>query len=330
MDKPGIILIFWFMLLLVSCNAQVPGCMDALANNFNPDASENDGSCSYDPVSLAPLWSCSLRDELSESSGLILYGDHLWTHNDDLDTRLYLLDTVCNPVMSRYVNIEGVVNTNWEEISQDEEYIYLGDLGNNLSGDRSDLHILRVEKQSLQSDNQIIDTISFSYSDQYDLTPAAPNQTEFDCEAFIVTEDSIYLFTKQWTTYRSSLYSLPKRPGSHVAKRLGEFNSKGLITGATYMESMNLVVLCGYSSLMQPFFYLLYDFRDHQFFSGNRRRIELLLPLHQVEAVASRDGLFYYVTNESFALAPELSNAQKLHLFDLRDYVPDYLQALMK
>jgi len=330
MDKPGITLQFLLMLFLVSCRAQVPGCMDPLANNFNPDASESDGSCSYDPVALAPRWSCPLPDALAESSGLILYGQHLWTHNDDLDTRLYLLDTVCNPVMQRYVNIEGVVNTNWEEISQDRDYIYLGDLGNNLSGDRSDLHILRIDKQSIHSDNQIIDTISFFYSNQVDLTPAAPNQTEFDCEAFVVTEDSIYLFTKQWTTFHSSLYSIPKRPGNHEAKWLNEFNARGLITGATYMESMNLMVLCGYSSVMQPFFYLLYDFRDYQFFSGNRRRIELLLPLHQVEAVASGDGLFYYVTNESFAVASKLSNGQKVHLFDLREFIPEHLRALMK
>ncbi len=330
MKKHGIFLPLLCMLFLVSCRAQMPGCMDPLANNFDPDASESDGSCTYDPVSLAPLWSCPLREELLESSGLIRYGDHLWTHNDDLDTRLYLLDTVCNPLIFRYVNIEGVVNTDWEEISQDENYIYLGDLGNNLSGDRTDLHILRIEKHSLQSDNQIIDTISFNYSDQVDLIPAAPNQTDFDCEAFIVTEDSIYLFTKQWTTFRSSLYSIPKRPGSHEAKRLGEFNSGGLITGATYMESMNLLVLCGYSTLMQPFFYMMYDFRDHQFLSGNRRRIELLLPLHQVEALTSSDGLFYYVTNESFALTSELGNEQKLHLFDLSDFVPEHLQALMK
>jgi len=330
MNKPGISLLLLLMLFLVSCRAQVPGCMDPLANNFNPDASMSDGSCTYDSVALAPLWSCPLSDELVESSGLILYEGKLWTHNDDLDTRLYLLDTICNPVMRRYVNLEGVVNTDWEEISQDQEYIYLGDLGNNLSGNRADLHILRVEKKSLQSENQIIDTISISYADQNDLTPVAPNQTEFDCEAFLVTEDSIYLFTKQWTTFHSSLYSIPNSPGSHKAKRLGEFNSQGLITGATYNESMNLLVLCGYSSLMQPFFYLLYDFRDFQFFSGNMRRIELLLPLHQVEAVASGDGLFYYVTNESFALSSELNNEQKLHLFDLKDLVPEHLQALMK
>ena len=330
MKKPGISLLFLLLMFLVSCSAQVPGCLDPLANNFNPDASEDDGSCTYDPVALAPLWSCPLQEALGESSGLIFYDGKLWTHNDDLDTRLYLLDTICNPVMRRYVNLEGVVNTDWEEISQDREYIYLGDLGNNLSGDRSDLHILRIEKESLQTENQIIDTIYFSYGDQYDLSPTAPNQTEFDCEAFVVTEDSIYLFTKQWTTFRCSLYSIPKRPGSHTANRLGEFNARGLITGASYNESMNLLVLCGYSSVMQPFFYLLYDFRDKQFFSGNKRRIELLLPLHQVEAVASRDGLFYYVTNESFALSSELINEQKLHLFDLTEFVPENLRALMK
>jgi hypothetical protein len=61
-----------------------------------------------------------------------------------------------------------VKNTDWEEISQDSSYIYVGDFGNNYQGNRTDLHILRIEKKSFLLNQPIIDTISFSYSNQTD------------------------------------------------------------------------------------------------------------------------------------------------------------------
>ena len=36
-----------FMILFISCDKDVTGCMDNLACNFNPDATENDNSCLY-------------------------------------------------------------------------------------------------------------------------------------------------------------------------------------------------------------------------------------------------------------------------------------------
>ncbi len=60
-------------------------------------------------------------------------------------------------------------NTDWEDIAQDENYIYLGDIGNN-SGNRKDLHILRISKNSILKDTPKIDIISFSYPDQTDFT----------------------------------------------------------------------------------------------------------------------------------------------------------------
>jgi hypothetical protein len=41
--------------------------------------------------------------------------------------------------------------------------IYLGDFWNNSAGNRKDLHILRIEKSTVET-NPNIDTIAFSYS----------------------------------------------------------------------------------------------------------------------------------------------------------------------
>ena len=325
--KTSYALIIWFVLAFpVSCNTLNPGCNDPQASNFDPFATLNDGCCIYDTVYVAPDKTMELRMVLEETSGLILWDGLLWTHNDNSDTRLYGLDTATAEIVKTHI-LWKVENYDWEEISQDEEFIYLGDFGNNVSGNRKDLHILRVEKNSLKLGKPAMDTIWFTYSDQTDFSPAELNQTEFDCEAFVVSSDSIYLFSKQWLSANTTVYALPKEPGNHVAEKKTTFAIEGLVTGATYLEEKGLLVLCGYSGLLQPFLYLLYDYNDYQFFSGNKRRLNLSLLFHQVEGVATTNGLKYYISNEYSGLrSTGIQNIQKLHILDLGPYIREYLE----
>ncbi len=322
MDKIYPICICFLHLYLASCHAQVPGCTDPLANNYDPSATINDGSCTYDPFSVSPGHTVELSEILSETSGLILWDGLIWTHNDNTDTKLYGLDTISGNIIKEY-DLQQVENTDWEEIGQDDEYIYVGDLGNN-AGRREDLHLLRIHKTSLITGEPLIDTVWFSYSDQPEPGQDEPYETDFDCEAFVVSEDSIYLFTKQWLSANTSVYTLPKVPGSYVAQIKESYDIQGLITGATYLESKGVLVLCGYTSLLHPFLYLLYDFVKNDFFSGNKRKITISLPFHQVEGIATRNGLKYLISNESFIFQPAANNPQKLHTFDLEDLLGDY------
>ncbi len=315
--------LFCCLIFFTKASAQVWGCTDPLATNYNPVATANNGSCVYAGATIAPVSSVVLSDSLVETSGLIMWNNKLWTHNDDNDRNIYAIDTGNGKILIKQF-VTGVFNTDWEDVAQDNDYVYVGDVGNNVNGNRKDLHILRIEKLSLMTAAPRIDTLYFSYADQTDFSPTGANNTDFDCEAFIVSRDSIYLFTKQWLSNKSVIYSLPKTPGTHLAKRKGGSNVAGLITGATYLESEKLVVLCGYSSLLQPFVYLLYDFNDVDFWGGNKRKIELSLPFYQIEGIASNNGLNFYLTNEYFAKSP-ITTVQKLHHFDLSVYLGDYL-----
>jgi hypothetical protein len=310
-----------------SSNAQILGCTDPLATNYNASATQNDGSCIYNSASVSPVSSVTLGSSLTETSGLIKWDDHIWTHNDNNDLNLYSLDTLNGNVIQTYA-LNGVVNNDWEEISQDSNYVYVGDFGNNSNGNRTNLKILRIEKNSLLLNTPVIDTINFSYSNQVDFTPAGSNNTDFDCEAFIVSSDSIFLFTKQWVSNSTSVYSLSKTPGTYVANLRSTLNAQGLVTGATYQESKRLIVLCGYSSLLQPFIYLLYDFQGTDFFNGNKRKISISLPFHQVEGIATTNGLKYYISNEYFTQPPFITNPQKLHILDFSSYLSGYLNSL--
>jgi len=315
--------ILLFFLISVSANAQISGCTDPLSKNYNPLATINDGSCLYASLKIKPEYSRKLSDSIKETSGLISFNNLLWTHNDDHDKTIYGLDSLGQ--IKRKIVLNEAINNDWEEISQDSTHIYIGNFGNNYTGNRTDLHILKIEKQSFLEGNPKIETISFQYSDQSDFSSKKGNTTNFDCEAFIVSKDSIFLFTKQWSASKTSIYSLPNQSGKHVAKLKYQLDTKGLVTGATYLESKKLIVLCGYSKIGKPFLYLLYDFKNHDFLSGNKRRINLPLPFHQIEGISSEDGLHYYLTNESLVRKPIINNPQQIHYLDLSSLLNTYL-----
>ncbi len=305
-------------------NAQTLGCTYPLASNYNPNASKNNGSCVYTDTSVAPYGSVNLDAKVIETSGLIKWNNHIWTHNDNDDLKLYALDTIDGSI-SQSITLTNAYNTDWEEISQDANFVYVGDFGNNSTGVRQNLRIFRVDKNSLLNNTPIVDTINFSYSNQTDFTPNRANKTDFDCEAFIVSSDSIYLFTKQWFSNQTTLYVLPKTPGTYSARLKDNLNVQGLITGATYIESKRMIALCGYSSLLQPFLYLLYDFKGDDFFAANKRKIALSLPFNQIEGITSTDGLKYYLSNEYFSRGSLVTVNQKMHMLDMTSFLNHYI-----
>src|SRR6187551_1459443 len=106
-----------FFLFISVSYAQTKGCTDRLAMNYNPKATENDGGCSYVSSKVRVQFSKKLSDSIAETSGLIASENLLWTHNDDNSTTLFGLDT--NGKIKKKINLEGVKNIEWEEISQD-------------------------------------------------------------------------------------------------------------------------------------------------------------------------------------------------------------------
>lgn len=308
------------LLLVVSTSyGQISGCTDVLAKNFNPNAKNNDGSCVYASAKIKIKTSIKLKDSLRETSGLMAFDNLLWTHNDDHDNTIYGLDS--NGIIKKKIKLENIKNNDWEEISQDSSYIYIGDFGNNFQGNRKNLHLLRIEKKSFLLNKPVIDTISFSYSNQTDFGIQKENSTNFDCEAFIVSRDSIYLFAKQWSQKKTSIYVLPKIPGNYSAKLKETLDVSGLITGSALLNSGKGIVLCGYSGMLQPFLYLLYDYKNNDFLTGNKRKIKLSLPFHQIEGIESLDGKLFYLTNESLIRRPIIKIPPQIHTIDLSSYL---------
>lgn len=271
------------------------GCMDITATNFNPSATVEDFSCTYTPITLEipANQQIHLPNYLKETSGLAIYNNLHWTHNDDGSSKIYGFDPELG-VIADSIDI-GVQVQDWEDLQFHNGKFYIGDFGNNVNGARSNLRIFRFDVSTMQ-----VDTIRFNYVNQSILTPVAGNTTNFDCEAFLVTDDKVYLFTKQWTTYRTELHTLVNQQGDQVTTLVGDFNCEGLITGATF--GVNEVILVGYTQLLAPFVYRITGYENDQFLTSNKRKYMLNLGLHQVEAVAfDSQRELLAISNETFS-----------------------------
>ena len=317
------------LLILFAANYTIKaqtGCTDPSASNYNINAIVNNGSCIYNDVSATVNSSSILNQNVLETSGLIDWNNFLYTHNDNTDTTIYKLNKI-NGAIVQSLPLTAVQNMDWEEISQDENYIYIGDFGNNATGNRTNLKIYKVRKTSMETVPEI-ETINFNYSNQTDFTTQTANHTDFDCEAFVVTTNEILLFTKQWVSGNTAIYSLPKTSGTHTANYLTTINVNGLITGATLKQDSRLISLCGYSTTLQPFIYLIYDYIGTNFTVANKRKIAVPLPYHQIEAIATNNGLDYNLTNESLVQPPIFNIPQKLHQLSLAPYLSNYLNSI--
>lgn len=239
-----------------------------------------------------------LPGAVSETSGLIYFNNKLITHNDSGNSAfLYELDTL-DLSISRTVTIVNAVNVDWEDLTQDENYIYIGDFGNNLGG-REDLVIYRISKSDyLTSDTVMADSIEFSYEDQTDFSGTA--NSDWDAEAFIALENQLILFTKQWQSNGTVAYSIPKVPGIYEAANISGYMTDGLVTGATYNTLSEVLFLVGYSQQLQPFLIRMEALTDIFAFNATTVKIPLSIGFAQVESIANVDENTYYLTSERF------------------------------
>lgn len=212
--------LFFLLCSYLKLFAQVAGCTDAAANNYNAAATVNNGSCIYNDTAITPTFIANLSTVVNEASGLLWWNKKPWTHNDSGgQPAIYSINKSTGDT-TKTVILTNALNKDWEDIAQDDKYIYIGDFGNNANGNRTDLKIYRIKKADVKNKTAVkASVINFSYSDQTDFTPKGSNNTNFDCEALIAYNDSLFLFSKDWVDNKTRLYKLPKLPGTYTAKK---------------------------------------------------------------------------------------------------------------
>ena len=256
-----------------------------------------------------------LPDDVFETSGLIYFNESLITHNDSgNEAILYELDTL-NLSIKRRVSISNVNNIDWEAITQDTDFIYIGDFGNNL-GTRVDLAVHRISKEDFISfDTVEATTTYFSYEDQEDFTNTG--NSDWDAEAFFIVNNQFVILTKQWKSFGSVAYTLPITPGVHVANRVGAIADVGLVTDVTYDVATNRLVLIGYSSILSPFIGIVDDLNLESPFAGYAPQ-NLGLNFVQAEGITQINSTNYFFTSEYYSRqSPTIESTSRLFSFQI-------------
>ncbi len=242
-----------------------------------------------------------LPGQLMECSGLISLGkDTFIGLNDSGNPAELIFFTLHTKSETRIVKITGAVNHDWEELTADEQFVYISDTGNN-AGSRKDLAIYRVNKDRLMKEDEVAaEQISFNYPEQTSFLPAQKHN--FDCEAMVCVDDSLYLFTKNRKNHKTDLYSLPKIPGTYKARHLEEFDAQGLVTGAAFRSSVkgNELALIGYADKQQgyhPFILYFDQVVGTRFFDAPSKRFTFT-GTEQTETILFFDDRNVYVSNE--------------------------------
>ena len=245
---------------------------------------------------------------LDETSGLLFYNNKIITHTDSGGkAELYAINPKSGAI-TKTVRITNATNVDWEDITQDAAYIYIGDIGNN-SGNRTDLKIYKISKADYNTSEEVTaEIIAYSYTDQKDFT-RRPNNTNWDAEGLISYGDKLLIFTKNWVDNKTNVYSIPKTNGPHSAVLVSSHNTNGLITGADSSPDESVIYLTGYSASEAPFLYSIHNIPKHSLdiFSGklSKKMTDIVTLGHQVEGIA----LFeitpkkhrLYLSNEKFS-----------------------------
>lgn len=234
----------------------------------------------------------SLSKKIDETSGLEIIDGQFITHNDSGgDPKLYYLDKKGKIVFER--TLEGVKNNDWEDITKDDQFIYVANMGNNFDT-RKNLSIVKTPIDSSSSEAELIE---FNYPEQVKFTTAY-NKSQYDAEALITIDDYLIILTKNKLKKITEIYALPKIAGKYEAKKIGSLNTQSIITGGDYDPDTKLLALTG--TLIFNEYYIL-KIEDFDLESKKDYKIDMYeIPIGktQVEAIKIIDSNTFWITSE--------------------------------
>jgi hypothetical protein len=234
---------------------------------------------------------------INETSGLEFYNNNFITHNDSGgEPSLYVFNEMGEVIETIGLNKNPdfeIENNDWEDITNDNEYLFVADTGNNF-GNRDNLNIIRVSKGT---DFMVDGIIEISYSDQESFFPRPKHK--YDAEAIIVIEDKIALFSKDRENLNTDLYLVDKNQnGSQILTSEVSYDVDTLITGGDFDEDRNLLALVSYNSNGNQYLLLFENFELNNLENNTYKKFKIPLEQAQIEAVKIIDEKTFWVTSE--------------------------------
>ncbi len=241
----------------------------------------------------------SLHEDIEECSGIALVpSGHIAMINDSGNRPDLFFTDVTGQIVKRRCMAE-VSNIDWEDITYADGYLYIGDFGNN-KNKRKDLVIYKYsigETDSVTYHSEI----HFRYADQLEFAPDE-ERMNYDLEAMVVFNDSIFIFTKNRTepfTGYTYQYGMPARAGHYNLTRLDSFKTgtEGKwdywwITSAALNPDKSSLVLLGYDRM-----WVFENFNGSKFLQGKNTT-------YQFKALSQKEGITF-LDNNKFMITDE-------------------------
>ena len=246
----------------------------------------------------------TLPSIVQETSGIETSNPlYIWTHNDsDSDPALYKIDT--QGTLLKTIFFKNTTNIDWEDLTSDGKNFYIADIGNN-DNSRKNLKIYKITNpDSIETELFVPEIITFNYPNQSQFPPDN-SRLNFDAEALMYFNSSLYIFTKNRTspfTGYTYLYKIPSEPGNYTATLLDSFKTgSGIkeqwwITAADISPDMKKVALLSSDKI-----FVFTDFTGDNFFKGKVKTIDLG-SFTQKEGFVFYNNTDFYITDEYFEL----------------------------
>ena len=247
-----------------------------------------------------------LSKTIEETSGLEIINNMLITHNDSGgEPALYYLDKKGKIVETR--KIKGVKNNDWEDITKDDEFIYIANMGNNFDT-RKNLSIIKIPIK--KSSDETVEIINFLYPEQKKFNTIY-SKSQYDGEGIVSIKDDLIIFTKNKLKKITEIYSLPKTSGNYEAKIISSIDVKSIVTGSDYNNQLKLLALTSTVDFKKYFLILIKDFslenKEHEI-----ETYEIPIGKTQVEAVKIINKNTFWISSE------DESNSKHARLLKLK------------
>ena len=239
-----------------------------------------------------------LARKINETSGLEWYGNRLVTHNDSGGRpAVYVFDPEGEEI--EIIDLAGVQNIDWEDITADQDHYYIGDTGNNY-GTRDNQKIYITDAHF-----QMQDSIMLRYEGQTSFKRRKIHP--YDAEALANFGQQLVLFSKDRQDLDSRIYVMEKTPGPIALSAVDTLKVGCLITGADHHEPSGLMALTGYAKSGEQYLFLLPDFEAPYQDKSKMRKFLLPVGPAQIEAIKIIDAHEFWLTSEDEGLgAPRL------------------------
>ena len=272
---------YFFLIFLI-----ISGCSDTPSDT--PEDQNFDSAEIIETVVLPKI--------INETSGLEILNDVFVTHNDSGgEPSLYFFNLNGEITDSKKLEEKSfweIYNNDWEDITADEDYIYIADTGNNF-GTRDNLSIIKVKIADFSVDSKI----DIFYSDQESFFPSSKHK--YDAEALLIIQDKIALFSKDRESLNTDLYLIDKTTKEkQELSSVANFNVNSLITGGDYNSNTGILALVSYSSRGEQYLILFEEFNIDSTSYNSFKKYSIPIERAQIEAIKIIDNKTFWITSE--------------------------------